>query len=163
NRRNGASCRMLGFLDDNPALWGKSLSQWPILGALDTASQYAQACFVNGIGSPTNFWKKPEILARTRLGLERFTTVVHPTAWISPSAKLGRGVAILAHVSVCAQAQVGDHVIVLPNAVISHDDVIGDYTCITSGVCISGNVTIGRCCYLGTNSTIRGHVCLGEH
>lgn len=153
--------RVLGFLDDNPSLWGRPLGQWTVLGPLASAVDYPQALFINGIGSAANFWKKPEVLARTKLEPERFATVVHPTAWVSPSARLGRGVALLSHVSVNAEARIDDHVIVLPCSVISHHDVIGAYTCITSGVCISGNVTVGRCCYLGTNSAIRGHVHIG--
>jgi sugar O-acyltransferase (sialic acid O-acetyltransferase NeuD family) len=162
NRRNGANYRILGFLDDNPSQWGTKVANWPVLGALASARQYPTAEFVNGIGSPTNFWKKPSILARTGLAPEKYTNVIHPTAWVSPSARLGRGVALLAHVSICAQAEIGDHVIVLPNSVISHDDVIGNYTCITSGVCISGSVKIGCCCYVGTNSAIRGYTQIGE-
>lgn len=161
NEQKGANCRVLGFLDDNADLWGQRLGAWPVLGSLGDASRFPQTSFINGIGSPVNFCKKPEIIARTGLSAERFASIIHPTAWVSPSAQLGQGVTILSNVSIGANARLGDHVIVLPNSVISHDDVIGDYSCIASGVCISGNVTIGHCCYLGTKSAIRGFVRIG--
>jgi sugar O-acyltransferase (sialic acid O-acetyltransferase NeuD family) len=152
---------ILGYLDDNPASWGQKFADHRVLGGLADARRFSDAQFVNGIGSAINFPKKPEILAKTGLSRERFTNVIHPQTWISPSARLGVGVAILAGVSVCAQATIGDHVIILPNSVVSHDDIIGSYTCITSGVCISGGVRTGPCCYLGTNSSIRGNLTLG--
>ena len=113
------------------------------------------------IGSERNFWKKATIISKTRVPLDRFETIVHPTASVSRMATLGKGVVVLQHVTIANQARIGHHVIILPNSVISHDVVVGDYTCITGGVCISGRVTIGRNCYLGTHSAIIGGVKLG--
>ncbi|MER3416591.1 MAG: sugar O-acyltransferase [Gemmataceae bacterium] len=159
---NGAKYRVCGFLDDCAELHGRRIGDWRILGPLSLAPSFADALFVNGIGSPLNFWRKPEIIAKTGLSAERFATVVHRQAWVSPSARLGRGVAVLAQASVCARAVLGDHVIVLPNAVVSHDDFIGDYCCIASGACLSGNVSVGRCSYIGARAAVRGYVRLGE-
>lgn len=160
-RPTGQRRTILGFLDDDPKSWGAKVGGFRVLGGLADARRFSDAEFVNGIGSATSFPKKPEILAKTGLPRERFTNVIHPLAWVSPSATLGVGIALLAGVSVCAQAKLGDHVIVLPNSVISHDDTIGAYTCITSGVCISGSVDIGPGCYLGTNCSIRGNLRIG--
>lgn len=158
----GHSGRLIGFLDDNASLWGRYVVGRPVIGSLSIATTFDNALFINGIGSPLNFWKKPDIIQRTGLPIERFATVVHPRAWVSPSARLGRGVAILANASVGAEAVLGHHVIVLPNAVVSHHDQIGDHASIASGVCLSGNVTVGQRSYIGSNSTVRGFLRIGE-
>ena len=106
--------------------------------------------------------RKQAIIAKTQVPLDRFETIVHPTASVSRMATLGKGVVVLQHVTIANQASIGNHVIILPNSVISHDVVIGDYSCITGGVCISGLVTIGRDCYLGTDSSIIGGVKIGN-
>ena len=134
----------------------------PVLGPLESAPNYPDAYFVNGIGSERNFWKKASIIARTQVPLDRFETILHPTASVSRMATLGQGVVVLQQATIANQARIGHHGIILPNAVISHDAVIGDYTCITGGVCISGGVTIGRHCYLGTNSAVSGGVTIGN-
>ena len=152
----------LGFLDDDQQKWGQESWGVPILGPLDSAPQYPDAYFVNGIGSAHNFWKKEAIIAKTRVPLDRFETIVHPSASVSRMARLGKGVVVFQLVTITNQVSIGNHVIILPNSVISHDVVIGDYTCITGGVCISGLVTIGRDCYLGTNSSISGGVKIGN-
>jgi sugar O-acyltransferase (sialic acid O-acetyltransferase NeuD family) len=166
NDINDASSRhsyeCLGFLDDNEDLWGKRILGVEVLGPLEKARGLDGCLFVNGIGAPTNFWKKEAIIGKTGATLDRFETVIHPSASVSRTATLGRGVVVFQHVVITSNVQIGNHVIILPNTVISHDDVIGDYTCIAGGVCVSGQVTIGRSCYLGTNSTIIGNSEVGD-
>ena len=151
-----------GFLDDNPQLKGTKVQDYPVLGTLEQAKEYSDCVFVNGIGSFRNYWRKPEILARTGLPLNRFETVVHPTASVSRSASLGCGTAVLQNVTINSRAQVGSHVIILPNAVISHDVQVGDHSCIGSAACLAGNVRVGRTCYVGANCSVRNDVTLGD-
>jgi len=153
----------VGFLDDTQANWGKDLHGIKVLGPLDSAAKYNDCLFVNGIGSPGNFWKKDAIICKTGVPDNRFATIVHPTASVSKMATLGAGVVVFQNATITSNVRLGKHVIVLPNAVVSHDDVIGDYTCITGGVCISGGVTIGSSCYIGTNSAINGNIAIGDY
>jgi sugar O-acyltransferase (sialic acid O-acetyltransferase NeuD family) len=153
----------IGFLDDNENNWGREFYGVKVLGALDSASSYGECSFVNGIGSPFNFWRKKEIISKTQISYDRFETIIHPSASVSSMAYLGDGTVVLQHVTITSNVRIGNHVIILPNSVISHDDVIGDYTCITGGVCISGGVSIGHSCYLGTNSAIIGNIKIGDY
>jgi sugar O-acyltransferase (sialic acid O-acetyltransferase NeuD family) len=161
NRREPAfRCR--GFLDDNPATHGRQILDAPVLGPLDSAPQYGDAFFVNGIGSPANFWKKGAIIGRTQIPRERFVTLIHPTASVSAHATLGAGTVVFQHVTITTNVRIGDHVIILPASIISHDSVVGDYTAVAGGVCVSGQVTIGESCYLGAGSVIRDGIRIGR-
>lgn len=153
----------VGFLDDNERLWGKELHGVQVIGSLAAASELRDCLFVNGIGSPENFWKKESIVAKTGVALERFETIVHPTASVSRMAQLGLGTVVFQNATITSNVQVGNHVIILPNSVVSHDDIIGDYSCITGGVCISGEVKVGKSCYLGTGSVVRGGAEIGDY
>ena len=93
---------------------------------------------------------------------DRFATVIHPSARISPLARIGRNVLIMAGVVVTSNAIIGDHVCILPNTVIHHDVVVGDWTLIGSNVSIAGHVRLGRNCYLGSGSRIIDGVEIGE-
>jgi sugar O-acyltransferase (sialic acid O-acetyltransferase NeuD family) len=154
--------RCIGFLDDDRATWGRRIQGVEVLGPLACARDYRRARFVNGIGSPRNYWKRPAIIRSTGLPDDRFLTVIHPTASVSAMARLGHGCVVLQHVTIASHVTVGNHVIILPNSILSHDDVVGDHTAIAGGVCVSGGVRIGRACYLGTASSIIGNVSLGD-
>lgn len=151
-----------GFLDDDATQWGREIFGARVLGALDAASQYADCFFVNGIAGVHSFWKKRDILARTQMPRERFATIVHPTASVSRSARIGNGVVIFQHVTITTNVTIGDHVMILPNTVISHDDVIGEYTSIAGGVALSGNVRVGESCYIGSHASIKEGVTIGN-
>jgi sugar O-acyltransferase (sialic acid O-acetyltransferase NeuD family) len=151
----------IAFLDDNQSVWGKTVHGIPVLGPLSLATEMVDCCFVNGIGSPSNFWKKELIISRTGLALERFETLVHPSASLSRLAQLGQGTVVFQNATITSNVRIGNHVVVLPGSIISHDVTIGDYTCIAGGVSISGQVRVGTSCYLGTNSSIIGGVEIG--
>ncbi|MSP90158.1 MAG: sugar O-acyltransferase [Alphaproteobacteria bacterium] len=152
---------VIGFLDDTPALAGTAFCDKPILGPLEAASRYAACEFINGIASIDSYTSKPAIVARTGVPIERFMTVVHPTAAVSRQARIGRGSAIMANCSVCAEAGVGDHVIMLQNSVVNHHSVVHDFATISSLVTILGYVTIGTGAFIGGASALRPRVTVG--
>jgi len=152
----------IGFLDDNQENLGKVHYGIEVLGPLSSASNYTDCFFVNGIGSPFNFWKKKDIISKTQIPLKKFATIVHPSAYVSKMSNLSHGTVVLQNVTIASNVSIGNHVIILPNTVISHDGFIGDYTCITGGVSISGGVKVGNSCYIGTNSAIIGNITIGD-
>lgn len=154
--------RCIGLLDDNASLKGSVRNGVEVLGPMSLASTL-DCLVINGVGSSRSFVHKEAITLRTGCPPERFLTVVHPTASVSPTAVLGAGTVVMQNAVICSNARVGSHIVLLPCAVISHDDVIGDYTCIATGVCISGGVRVGKSCYLGCNSAIIENAHVGDY
>jgi sugar O-acyltransferase (sialic acid O-acetyltransferase NeuD family) len=152
----------IGFLDDNAALWGCAIQGVPVLGSLAMAREHVDCVFVNGIGNPTNYAQREHIITRTRIPIDRFATLIHPTASVSRTARIGRGVVVFQHVTVTSNVHIGHHVTILPNTVISHDGQIGDFTCVAGGVKVSGGVRVGRGCYLGTGCALIGGIDIGD-
>lgn len=153
-------CR--GFLDDDPALQHQQIAGRPVLGTLAQARRFEDCLFVNGIGSPHSFRQKAAILAKTGLPPERFVTVRHPWADVSPSAQLGPGCVLLAGAAVGAQAMLGSHVVLLQNAVVSHDCAVGEGCCLASGAVLAGGVRLGPFAYIGANAAVRGGLHIGS-
>jgi sugar O-acyltransferase (sialic acid O-acetyltransferase NeuD family) len=162
NRQHDAPVyECVGFLDDNRECHGKKVCNVPVLGSLADAERFADCVFVNGIGSPNNFWQKPDILRTTGLQVERFETIRHPQASISQFAQLGRGVVVLAGAVVGARAVIGNHAILLQGAIVSHDCRLEDFACVASGACLAGGVEAGAASYIGGNASVRGGVRIG--
>ncbi|MBX7210626.1 MAG: NeuD/PglB/VioB family sugar acetyltransferase [Verrucomicrobiaceae bacterium] len=155
---HGGAVKVAGFLDDADGMQGAEVAGYPVLGRIADAAKFAGAGFVNGIGSPKSYRFKADIIARAGVPVERWATVIHPTAVVSRHARIGRGTVLLANVSVGAGARIGDHCMVLQNSVISHDSTIGDCSALATGVCVSGGCAIGENCYIGGNVSIRDGV-----
>ena len=162
-RDSSSNRRCIGYLDDDPQLAGKTIQGLPVLGPLEHIAQLdPDVLLICGIGSPRSFLGKRDLIESFSVADDRWISVVHPSATISPSAKIGLGVTILANVAVCANSVIGNHVMVLPNSVINHDCRIGDYSCLASGVSVSGSVAIGDQSYIGTGATVRDGIAIGR-
>jgi acetyltransferase EpsM len=91
----------------------------------------------------------------------RWATVVHATAWVSPTATLEPGAVILAHAVVNAGARVSRHAIVNSAAVVEHDVVVGQGTHVAPGAVIGGGTRIGDHAFLGLGARVRDHIEIG--
>jgi sugar O-acyltransferase (sialic acid O-acetyltransferase NeuD family) len=145
---------VVGFLDDARTPGAVHLGL-PVLGPLREAPRCAGCAFINAIGSDTSFRRRPEVVAATGLGAERFATLVHPGASVSRRARLGRGVFVNYGASVAGGVAVGDHVAIGPGAIIGHDTVLEDYTVVAPGAVVSGFVHVKGPSYVGARAVIR--------
>lgn len=159
----GGAYTCVGFLDDDEQKQGTSLLGAPVLGPLASAHRWPAARFVNALGSPSNFWRREQIVAQTGIAPERFETIVHPSAQVSRRSSLGCGTVVYPHVVVGSRVTVGRQVVLLANTVLNHDVRIGDYTLVASGVCVAGRASVGRSCYLGAGSQLIQDVAIADN
>lgn len=68
--------------------------------------------------------------------------IIHPSAVISPQAKIGKGVLIEAGCLITPNPIIGDNVVVNTGSQVNHDNVVEDHVYIASGVVLSGGVLI---------------------
>lgn len=152
---------LLGFVDDDPAKAGTRVDGRPVLGPLAWLSgQEAQA--IVGIAR----WRTPgirrRIVEQLALPAERYATIVHPSASVSASAKVGRGTAILQNVVITGGTRVGDHVLISQNVTMAHDQVVEDFVSIASGVTVAGFARLCTGSYIGAGAVINTDVTIRE-
>jgi acetyltransferase EpsM len=89
-------------------------------------------------------------------------TLVHPTALISESARLGIGTVVMAKVVINAGAQIGKNCIVNTAAVVEHDCRIGDHVHLSPGVLLGGGVTVHALAHVGIGAIVLPGAEIGE-
>ncbi|WP_438712197.1 acetyltransferase [Aquimarina muelleri] len=93
----------------------------------------------------------------------QFITVIHPTAIVSPSVKIGQGTVILASVVVNAEAEIGDFCILNTGASFGHDSSVKNFSSIAPGVTVGGNVSIDICTAISLGANIIQGITIGKH
>jgi sugar O-acyltransferase (sialic acid O-acetyltransferase NeuD family) len=155
--------RLVGFLDDDPALHGTNRAGLPVLGPLDTlgTADLASAAVVVCIANARNPAVRERVVRRLDLPARRYATVVHPSVFVGAESSVAPGSVLLPNVTLTANVSVGAHVCVMPQTVLTHDDVVDDFVTIASGVRVSGSVRVGRGAYLGAGALIREGLTVG--
>lgn len=91
--------------------------------------------------------------AAVALGYE-LVNAISPRAVVSPSARLGRGVAVMAGAVINAEAVIGDLSIINTGASVDHDCVIGAGVHIAPQAALAGHVHVGATSLLGIGSRV---------
>ena len=156
----GTSFRCVGFVDDTPEKQRDGAWGYPVLGRAAFA-QHPNAGVLAVPGGPKSYKARAQIVGSLGIAAERFATVIHPAARVSPLAQVGYGVLIMAGVVITSNAVIGNHVCILPNTVIHHDSSIGDWSLVGSNVTLASNSRIGANCYIGSGTSIMNGVDIG--
>lgn len=129
------------FVDDNPAV--NELAGLPVRHQVPAGSPMIVSIGANHIRK----------MIVERLNCE-FGVAIHPSAIVSPSAKIGEGTVVMAGAVINADAVIGKHCIVNTGATIDHDVVLEDYVHVAPGVHISGITRVGEGTWIGVGSCL---------
>lgn len=154
-----SSLRALGHtnivcFDDAPDLHGTMMFGVPVR-SMEEVGDVGCAGAVIAIGNDA---VRRELSSRLLLP---WMSVVHPSAIIDPSVKIGAGTVVFAGCVLQPEVVIGDHVIVNTATSVDHDGVVGDFAQLCPGVRLAGNVTVGEEAFLGTGAVVAPGVTLG--
>ena len=153
------------FLDDryNDPDFCPTVLGWPVIGTLpmalqaDICSQFDAAVVAIGHAATRLHWIN-QLLA---VGYD-LPFLLHPTAWVSPSAHLGPATVVLAQAAVQAQAFVGAGTILNTGCSVDHDVQLSDGVHICPGARLAGEVKVGSRSCIGTGASVIQQVSIGS-
>jgi len=151
---------IVGVIDPAPAK--PSILGVPVLGGDEILAELrGQGILAAVVGIGDNASR--ERIGNRLLEMDFFLpALVHPSAQISPSAKIEEGAVIMAAAVVGTETSIARLAIVNTGAILDHDNLIGIAAHIGPGCSLSGNVRVGDRTLVGVGSAVRPGIRIGS-
>ena len=158
-----ADFKIKGFLSDGPS----NIEEMGYPAVLNKVADYVIEpgdVFFCGIGNIRDRKKCVEIILAKG---GKFINLIHPNVVISPSVKIGNGVAIKAFCVLASDVVIDDYSFLQSSVIMGHDVRIGKYCQINSFSFFAGNtevqdsVFIGAGCNFIQNAVVEEHATVG--
>lgn len=150
---------LLGFVDNTDKYYRHYAFKEKFLGNADDHIVAKDAYYILGIG---NMSIRRKVIDEFLTKGANFETIIHPTALISKTAKIGQGSLIAHNVSIGPKVSIGNFCVINSRSTIGHDSIIGENNFISPQVVIGGFAKIGNENMLGTNSCLIPEVKIGN-
>jgi sugar O-acyltransferase (sialic acid O-acetyltransferase NeuD family) len=157
-----AGHEVVAFVDQDPMMLGRAVgeatvvaSQEELLAAVADRVSLPGGADAVAFGVGNNGAR--HALVRSLLaiaGAEILPAIVHPSAVVSPTARVGPGSVLLPRSVVHTDALVDAGVIVNSAAVVEHDCVVGACAHLSPGAIVCGGVTVGPRAWIGAGATV---------
>lgn len=152
-----------GFFDDFRAP-GDLAGDYPVLGGVEAILPLFQAGQFDELMIAIGY----KHLAVRRALFQRFAgqvplgSVVHSSASVDASCRLGTGIFVLPGCVLDRNVVLADNVVLNTACVIAHDSEVGAHTFLSPRVAVAGFVQIGEGCNIGINTTLIDNITIGD-
>ena len=140
-----------GFVDDNPAALDGRICDLKILSSVDDYEIGPEDEFVCCIGNSSI---RKKVVEKLQARGAVFTSLIHPSANIAETSRIGEGVIIYPFALISDNAVIGDHSIINMYSSVAHDSVLGQYCTISAHCDVTGACTLGDGVFMGTTSNM---------
>ena len=152
----GSAWDIKGFLDGDMRLAEEEYQKLmlPVLGDVRSYVIHPDDVFLCAIGSPQ---VKEKLVQGIQKRGGEFINVIHRSAIVHPTVKIGVGNILCPLVHILDHAAVGNFVTFNGRSGVGHDAVIGDYSSLMSAVDITGYVRVGQRTFWGSGARAVPH------
>jgi sugar O-acyltransferase (sialic acid O-acetyltransferase NeuD family) len=161
NAAGHARWRVRGVLDDAPTRAATNAGALPVLGPIADARAYADARFIIAVAHYRRPLARNRLAERLGLDPERYATLVHPSAFVAPDARIGAGVLAFQSVLIGSRARIGDHAMLSPFCLVSHDASVEAGATMAPAASLCGGATLKAGAYAGARSIVKDGVTVG--
>lgn len=132
----------------------------PIVGSDSQLKNFSDHEFVVAIGD--NARREKVYRVALSAGLVPAEPIIHPHAFVSPSARIGAGTVVMAGAIVQPHAKIGDNCIINTGATVDHDCVVNNHAHVCPGVNLAGTVNVGEGALVGTGTAVMPEMTIGD-
>jgi len=155
---------VVGVIDDGLKK-GADVMGVPVVGGGDQLTRLVKdgvRLAVNAVGGIGDIASRIQVFQRLIEAGFGFPTIIHPTAVVEPTARLGQGVQVFPHAYIGSDADIGFGTIINTAAVVSHDCRLGAYVNVAPGALLAGAVTLDEGVLIGMGATLNLNVTIGS-
>lgn len=149
--KNEKRWNIKGFIDDDQNVLDGKICDISILSGVDEYCIETDDEFICCIGS-SNVRKM--IVEKMKAKGAVFTTIIHPSASIADSSRLGEGVIIYPFALISDNAVIGDNCIINMYSSVAHDSILGEYCTVSAHCDITGMCRLGNNVFMGSSAHI---------
>lgn len=154
--------KIVAVLDDNKEILGKKFGDIDVDGPVEKVHNFSNdAKFVFAIGSFRTRIIRSQIIKKLNLELDRYVTLIHPTAKIFSTSKVKNGCIIHYGSVIFNHCTLEPFTIVSANCVIGVGNLIGKGALLGSNITTTTGVKIGSFSFIGSSTSIGEHVEIG--
>ena len=152
----------VGFVDADTRLAGTKVGGLPVLGPTNVLPKLRQQRVrhaIIAIGDNRTRHRYAALLESEGFTLAGAT---HPTAFVSPTATLGKNVVVGPNASVITEARIGDCTIVNTGAIVEHECEVGEAVHVAPGAVLAGRVRVGAFAFIGIGAQVIQCMAVGD-
>lgn len=142
-----------GFYDEDESKHSLRIMDYPVLGKFSSLKndEIFGNNYIVAIGNNAARYK---IMMKINETGGITPTLIHPTATISPSAEIGKGVYIQANAYIWTKVKIEDFCIISPNVVIAHHSTVGKACLVSTLTGVGASIKIEDKVFIGMGCTI---------
>lgn len=149
-----------GVIDLNFHNQDENIFGHPVLGGLEwLTSANSRREIIIAIG---DCQRRAEIFEMLNTKSFLISSLVHPSATVSPHASIGKGTLVNVGAIVNAGSKIGMNCIINTGGIIEHEVVVGSHSHIGPGASVAGRVRIGSKVFVGIGARIIDSVVIGD-
>lgn len=155
--------QLAGIIDDGLPP-GSLILDVPVLGGspiLPQLFEHGLQKVINAVGAIGHADIRVQIFEQLAGIGFRFPTVIHPTAFVEPSARIDDGVQILAKSYISSAATIGFGTVINAGVIVSHDCSLGKCVNLSPGAMLAGGVVLDDRVQVGMAATINIDIKVG--
>lgn len=105
---------------------------------------------------------RKDLVERFQIPIRNFESLIHPSAVVSESAKVGYGTVVMPNAVINGDTTIGNHCIINSGVIVEHDNIMGDYVHVSPNATLAGTVSIGAGTHIGSSATIIPNKLVGK-
>ena len=156
---------LLGILDANLP-HGTNVLGYEVLGNAGDLSRLIVERQVQGVViSVGDNWLRSKVISAIQVAAPQiaFPNVIHPSAQIGKSVRLGHGNVVMPGAVINSGATIGSFCILNTNCSVDHDVILGDFVSFAPNSCAGGSVEVGDYTAVCLGSNIIDRIKIGAH